>query len=97
MNSYFLTLSYNKETFDINFNEDSLAMHQYKECPMLIQCFKCANIVEISGLNKHYLTRKINTLGIIYNQQLSYVYEEINNAIVDSIIKKILKFKKDKN
>ncbi len=41
--------------FDINFNEDSLAMHQYKECPMLIQCFKCGNIVEISTLNNHYL------------------------------------------
>ncbi|MCQ2818179.1 MAG: hypothetical protein MJ252_13010 [archaeon] len=41
--------------FDINFTEDSLAMHQYKECVMLIQCFKCGNIVEISGLNNHYL------------------------------------------
>ncbi len=31
-------------------------MHHFKECPMLNQCFKCGNIVEISGLNKHYLT-----------------------------------------
>lgn len=53
------------------------------------QVVKEAIDVKIDKLNKHYLTRKINTLGIIYNQQLSYVYEEINNAIVDSIIKKI--------
>ena len=32
-----------------------IEIHQFKECPMLIPCFKCNQICEISGLNEHYL------------------------------------------
>ena len=41
--------------FDPNFTTEQLEIHQFKECPMLIPCFKCNQIVEISGLNYHYL------------------------------------------
>ena len=41
--------------FDPNITSEQLELHQFKECPMLIPCFKCNQIVEISGLNYHYL------------------------------------------
>lgn len=54
------------------------------------QVVKEAIEVKIDKLNKNYLTRKINALGIIYYQQLSYAFEEVNDVIVDSIIEKII-------
>ena len=53
------------------------------------QVIKEAIDVKTEKLNKNYSTRKINALGIIYYQQLSYMFEEVNNAIIDSIIEKI--------
>ena len=41
--------------FDPNITSEQLEIHQFKECPMLIPCFKCNQIVEISGLNYHYV------------------------------------------
>ena len=41
--------------FDLNFTSEQIDFHQYKECPMLIPCFKCKQIVEISNLNHHFL------------------------------------------
>ena len=41
--------------FDPSLNSDQIDLHQYRECPMLIPCFKCKQIVEISGLNQHFL------------------------------------------
>ena len=41
--------------FNPNFTSDQIDLHQYKECPMLIPCFKCKQIVEISSLNQHFL------------------------------------------
>ena len=41
--------------FDPNFTSEEIEIHQFKECPMLIPCFKCNQICEISGLNEHYL------------------------------------------
>ena len=41
--------------FDKNINQDQLTLHQYRECPMLIQCNKCKQIIEISKSNFHLL------------------------------------------
>ena len=41
--------------FNPNFTSEQIDLHQYKECPMLIPCFKCKQIVEISNLNHHFL------------------------------------------
>ena len=41
--------------FDKKFNEDLLAIHQYRECPMLMQCPKCKQIIEICKSNSHLL------------------------------------------
>jgi len=41
--------------FNPSFTSEQIDLHQYRECPMLIPCFKCKQIVEISGLNQHYL------------------------------------------
>ena len=41
--------------FNPNFTSEQIDLHQYKECPMLLPCFKCKQIVEISTLNHHYL------------------------------------------
>ena len=41
--------------FDINLTEEQILIHQYKECPMLIPCFKCGQIQQISELHKHFL------------------------------------------
>ena len=41
--------------FNPNFTSEQIDLHQYKECPMLLPCFKCKQIVEISNLNHHYL------------------------------------------
>ena len=36
--------------------EELLMLHQYKECPMLILCTECQQIIEISKLHNHLLT-----------------------------------------
>ena len=41
--------------FNPNFTSEQIDLHQYKECPMLMPCFKCKQIVEISNLNHHFL------------------------------------------
>ena len=41
--------------FNPNFTSEQIDLHQYKECPMLLPCFKCKQIVEISSLNHHFL------------------------------------------
>lgn len=41
--------------FNPSFTGEQIDMHQFKECPMLIPCFKCKQIIEISGLNYHFL------------------------------------------
>ena len=35
--------------------KDELNIHQYKDCPMLMQCNNCRQIIEISNLNNHLL------------------------------------------
>ena len=35
--------------------KDELNIHQYKDCPMLMQCNNCKQIIEISNLNNHLL------------------------------------------
>ena len=42
--------------FNPNFTSEQIDLHQYKECPMLLPCFKCKQIVEISNLNNHFLS-----------------------------------------
>ena len=41
--------------YDPNFTSDHINQHQFKECPMLLPCFKCGQIIEISNLNHHFL------------------------------------------
>ena len=41
--------------FNPNFTSEQIDLHQFKECPMLLPCFKCKQIVEISSLNHHFL------------------------------------------
>ena len=41
--------------FNPNFTSEQIDLHQFRECPMLIPCFKCKQIVEISSLNHHFL------------------------------------------
>ena len=38
-----------------NITKDELNIHQYKDCPMLMQCNNCKQIIEISNLNNHLL------------------------------------------
>jgi hypothetical protein len=38
-----------------NITKDELNIHQYKDCPMLMQCDNCKQIIEISNLNNHLL------------------------------------------
>ena len=38
-----------------NITKDELSIHQYKDCPMLMQCNNCKQIIEISNLNNHLL------------------------------------------
>ena len=38
-----------------NITKDELNIHQYKDCPMLMQCTNCKQIIEISNLNNHLL------------------------------------------
>ena len=38
-----------------NITKDELNIHQYKDCPMLMQCSECKQIIEISNLNNHLL------------------------------------------
>ena len=41
--------------YDPNFTSDQIDQHQFKECPMLIPCFKCQQIIDIPSLNHHFL------------------------------------------
>lgn len=39
--------------FDQNFNQDTLDLHMYKDCPMLYLCKECENIIEVLNINNH--------------------------------------------
>lgn len=41
--------------YDESWGEKQLDMHYWQECPMLISCPKCQQVVEISSLNDHLL------------------------------------------
>lgn len=41
--------------YDEAFNEESLDIHFWKECPMLAQCWECGQIIEIANLDEHLL------------------------------------------
>ena len=38
-----------------NWTENDLDVHYWKDCPLLISCPSCAQIVEIAGLPEHLL------------------------------------------
>lgn len=42
-------------TFDENFNQESIDIHYWKECPMLTTCWECEQVIEISGMNEHLI------------------------------------------
>lgn len=37
------------------FTDEGLEVHYWKDCPMLLKCKNCKQVVEISGLNEHLL------------------------------------------
>ena len=41
--------------YNPNFTSEQIDQHHFKECPMLLPCFKCGQIIEIPYLNQHYL------------------------------------------
>ena len=41
--------------YNPNFTSEQIDQHQFKECPMLLPCFKCGQIIEIPYLNHHFL------------------------------------------
>jgi centrosomal protein CEP104 len=41
--------------FDENFNQESIDIHYWKECPMLTTCWECEQVVEVSTLNEHLI------------------------------------------
>ena len=41
--------------YNPNFTSEQIDLHQYKECPMLLPCIKCKQIVEVSNLTNHSL------------------------------------------
>ena len=41
--------------YNPNFTSEQIDQHHFKECPMLLPCFKCGQIIEISYLNQHFL------------------------------------------
>jgi len=42
--------------YNADFTEEKLDLHFWKECPMLMPCEQCGQIVEVVGLNEHILT-----------------------------------------
>jgi centrosomal protein CEP104 len=40
---------------DPSFNDVSLDIHYWRDCPMLIQCWECEQIMDISSLDQHFL------------------------------------------
>lgn len=41
---------------DPSFTEEKLDLHYWQDCPMLISCQQCEQVVEIPALNEHLLT-----------------------------------------
>jgi len=41
---------------DPSFSNEGLDIHYWKDCPMLIQCEYCQQVIEIATLRDHYLT-----------------------------------------
>jgi centrosomal protein CEP104 len=41
--------------YDEAFNDESLDIHYWKECPMLAQCWECGQVIEIATLGEHLL------------------------------------------
>ena len=39
--------------YDENFNEESIDIHYWKECPMLTTCWECEQVIETSALTEH--------------------------------------------
>ena len=44
------------DRYDESFNQDSIDIHYWRECPMLMQCWECEQVIEIAGLNEHLRT-----------------------------------------
>jgi len=40
---------------DKSWNEDSLDLHYWKDCPLLAPCQACAQVVEVSSMTDHLL------------------------------------------
>ena len=40
---------------DPSFNEESLDIHYWKECPMLTTCWECDQVIEIAQIEEHLL------------------------------------------
>jgi len=98
--SYLETLNRNHicifcEEKNEKFNEKTLDNHYRKECPMLINCFRCQLIVEVSNLSNHLLhdceykseyrkCYKCN-LAIKHNEREKHIKFHVANKHEDSI------------
>lgn len=45
---------------DPSFNEESLDIHYWKECPMLTCCWECEQVIEIKQIEEHLLEECVN-------------------------------------
>ena len=40
---------------DPSFNEESIDIHYWKECPMLTNCWECEQVIEVQNIEEHLL------------------------------------------
>ena len=62
--------------FEPDWDEEKLDLHFWKECPALLPCQQCGQVVEVATLNEHLLTECEGSLPFTYppplGQQLEY-------------------------
>ncbi len=39
--------------YDESFNQESIDLHYWKECPMLTECWECNQVIEVQQLSEH--------------------------------------------
>ena len=43
------------ERYDPEFNQDTIDLHYWKDCPMLTRCTDCDQVVEVQSMAEHHL------------------------------------------
>lgn len=59
--------------FDPSFNAESIDIHYWKECPMLVTCWECDQVIEIQQMHEHLIEECQNASSYQYHADCKQV------------------------